>query len=174
MKSLIVYSSLTGNTRSVAEAISEICPEPFSILPVEDAPAGGGDYDFVVLGYWVDKGMPDKKSRDYLTGLNNKKIGLFGTLGAYPDSDHAKDCMTKAEKLAGSNSVAGHFICQGRVDPKLLERMAKMKNNPHPMTEERKKRLEEAKKHPNEEDFAAARTMFGAIFSRVAAEISEH
>lgn len=35
--------------------------------------------------------------------VKNKKIGLFGTLGAYPDSDHAKQCMKKAKALVQGN-----------------------------------------------------------------------
>ncbi|PID75678.1 MAG: flavodoxin [Deltaproteobacteria bacterium] len=167
MKVLVTWSSKTGNTKSVGEAIGRVCPPGTKICPIEEAPAEGGDFDFLAIGYWVDKGVPDKKCRDYLKSITGKKIAFFGTLGAYPDSDHAKECMRKAEDLALENEVCGHFICQGRVDPKLLEMMAKMPNNPHPMTEERKARIEEAKKHPNEEDFKNAQQCFQEIFSKI-------
>ncbi len=170
MKVLVTWSSKTGNTQSVGEAIGAVCPPETHLCPIEEAPAGGGDYDFIALGYWVDKGMPDKKCRDYLEGLTGKKVAFFGTLGAYPDSDHAKESMQKAEDLAKDNEVCGHFICQGKVDPKLLEMMAKMPNNPHPMTEERKARIEEAKKHPNEDDFQNARDCFKKIFAKLEGE----
>ncbi|PID71502.1 MAG: flavodoxin [Desulfobulbus propionicus] len=163
MKVLVTWSSKTGNTRAVGQAIGEVCPPDATLCPIEEAPEGGGDYDFLIIGYWVDKGMPDKKCRDYLKGITGKKIAFFGTLGAYPDSDHAKESMQKAEDLALENEVCGHFICQGKVDPKLLEMMANMPNNPHPMTPERQARIEEAKKHPNEEDFAKARVCFRDI-----------
>lgn len=105
--------------------------------------------------------------QNYLKEIKGKKLAFFGTLGAYPDSEHAKECMRKAEDMALGNEVCGHFICQGRIDPKLLEMMAKMPNNPHPMTEERRARIEEAKKHPNEDDFHAARQCFQDIFQRL-------
>ena len=54
MKSLVVYSSKTGNTKKVAEAIYDALPEPKSIHPVEDTPSVDG-VDFLVLGFWVDK-----------------------------------------------------------------------------------------------------------------------
>ncbi len=167
MKVLVTWSSKTGNTRAVAEAIGEVCPPDTRLCPIEEAPAGGGEYDFLAIGYWVDKGVPDKKCRDFLKMVAKKKIAFFGTLGAYPDSDHAKECMRKAEDMAMENEVCGHFICQGKVDPKLLEMMAKMPNNPHPMTPERQARIEEAKKHPNEEDFENARQYFREIFKRL-------
>ncbi|SCY58996.1 flavodoxin family protein [Desulfoluna spongiiphila] len=159
MKSLIVYSSRTGNTRAVAEAVKEAFPEPCTLAPVEEAPAVD-DYDVIAIGYWVDKGMPDAKAKTFMEKIKGKKVGLFGTLGAYPDSEHANDCRAKAEALMEGNEMLGQFLCQGRVDPKVLEMMAKVASDQHPMTDERKARIEEAKKHPNEEDFEQAKAFF--------------
>lgn len=60
MKFLVVYSSLTGNTKMVGEAIAEVLAPECDIFPVEDNP-DYSDYDLVVVGYWVDKGTADKK-----------------------------------------------------------------------------------------------------------------
>ena len=49
MKTLIVYSSLTGNTKKVAEAIAAVLPG-CDLLPVEEAPASVEGYDLVALG----------------------------------------------------------------------------------------------------------------------------
>lgn len=156
MKSLIVYSSLTGNTKQVAEAVAQAMPNS-SLYAVEEAPSYK-DYDIVAIGYWVDKGLPDKKILDYFATLGGAKVILFGTLGAYPDSEHGTSCMKKSEALvlekSADNKVLGSFLCMGKVDPKLLEAMAKNPNHAHAMTEERRKRIEEGNKHPNEEDFA--------------------
>ena len=64
MKALVVYSSRTGNTRKIAEAIAAVLPG-CEIHPVESAPAPEG-YDLVAVGYWVDKGMPDAQAKAYL------------------------------------------------------------------------------------------------------------
>ena len=165
MKSLIVYSSRTGNTCAVARAVHSVFPEPCLLTPVEEAP-DPGDYEFIALGYWVDKGMPDKKAAAYMERVKGKKVGLFGTLGAYPDSDHAIDCRAKAAALMTGNEVLGQFLCQGKVDPKILEMMEKMAPDQHPMTAERTARIEEAKKHPNEADFSAARQAFKKILGK--------
>ena len=166
MKSLIVYSSRTGNTRAVAEAIAHVIPEPCEVVSVEDAP-DISDVDFLAIGYWVDKGMPDAKAKKFMESVKGKKVGLFGTLGAYPDSDHANDCRAKAEEIMEGNEVLGQFLCQGKVDPKVLEMMAKMASDHHPMTEERKARIEEAKKHPDEADFSRAKNLFKTIISQM-------
>ena len=166
MKSLIVYSSLTGNTRAVAEAIREVIPVPCDFTAVEQAP-DPSSYDFIAIGYWVDKGGPDKKAAAFMETVKDKRVGLFGTLGAYPDSDHARDCKAKAENLMAGNLVLGQFLCQGKIDPKVLEAMARMAPEQHPMTEERKARIEEAKKHPDKADFKAAQAAFSRMVDKM-------
>ena len=88
MRSVVLYSSRTGNTRMVARAIYEELDAPKEIFPVEEAPPLD-EYDFVALGYWVDKGMPDAAAQKCLKTIQGKLLGLFGTLGAEPDSQHA-------------------------------------------------------------------------------------
>lgn len=169
MRTLVVYSSRTGNTRMIAEAIHSIMPAGAGIFPVESVP-DPADYDFIALGFWVDKGAPDAAMSRYMERVRGKSVGLFGTLGAWPDSDHARESMQKAVERVAGNRVLGTFLCQGKVDPQLLAAMANMSgNNPHPMTEERKARLEEAAKHPNEADCENARNVFAGIMRRLEA-----
>ena len=140
MKALVVYSSRTGNTRKIAEAIAAVLPG-CEIHPVESAPAPEG-YDLVAVGYWVDKGMPDAQAKAYLETVRDAKVALFGTLGAWPDSDHARDCIAQGEALVNAperrNKVLGTYLCQGKVDPKIVAMMQKMASDVHPMTPERK------------------------------------
>ncbi|WP_294554755.1 flavodoxin family protein [uncultured Mailhella sp.] len=170
MKTLIVYSSLTGNTKKVAEAIAAVLPG-CDLLPVEEAPASVEGYDLVALGYWVDRGMPDGRTRTWLGGVKNARLAFFGTLGAWPDSDHAKECMKKGEELAlvpeRGNEVYGSWLCQGKIDPRVLEAMARMAGNVHPMTPERKARIEEAAKHPDEDDCRRAQAFFRGILEKM-------
>ena len=168
MKMLVVYSSRTGNTRMIAEAIHSVMPEGTQITSVESAPEPEG-YDFIALGFWVDKGAPDSAMAAYMDKVQGTSVGLFGTLGAWPDSDHARESMQKAVDRVAGNNVLDTFICQGKVDPRLLTIMAKMMDNPHPMTEERKARIEEAAKHPDEKDCANARKVFAGILERLGA-----
>lgn len=171
MKTLVVYSSLTGNTKMVAEAIAEAMPN-CDIFSVQEAPATVEGYDLVAVGYWVDKGMPDARCKAWLEGLKDARIAFFGTLGAYPDSDHARECKEKAAALvlepARGNSVLGSWLCMGKIDPKVLEIMAKMAQNVHPMTPERKARIEEASKHPNAEDCKAAQEFIRGVLDSLA------
>ena len=162
MKTLVTYSTLTGNTKKIAEAIFEVIKgekELLSIKEVKDT----NSYERIIVGYWVDKGDANEESKKFMEELKDKKVGTFGTLGAYPDSDHAKDCVKKIGDAlrVNNNTIIAEFICQGAIDPKLLEFMKKMgPNNPHAPTPEREARWAEAAKHPNEDDFNAAKKAF--------------
>ncbi|MFW6332322.1 MAG: flavodoxin family protein, partial [Thermodesulfobacteriota bacterium] len=55
MKSLIAYSSRTGNTRKVAEAIFHLRPKPKEIHPVGPPPSPD-KFDFIAPGFRVHEG----------------------------------------------------------------------------------------------------------------------
>ncbi len=128
MKSLVVYSSQSGNTRKMAEAAFEVLPEPKEIHPVEAAPDPAA-YDFVVMGFWLKAGNPDPKSQEFLKKTAGSRLFLFSTHGAAAGSEHAKRAMDAAKSLAQGAEIVGTFDCQGAVNPELL---AKVKARPNP------------------------------------------
>jgi flavodoxin len=158
---LIVYSSKTGNTRKLAEGIQKGLAEALGAGPriaaVEENPDPAGA-DWILVGFWADRGNADQKASKYLESLEGRRIGLFGTLGADPNSDHARDIGRAAQDLAAKkNTVLGCFLCQGKIDPALTEAFKKLPaDNPHAMTKERMERHLEAAKHPDENDIKAA------------------
>ena len=169
MKSIVVYSSLTGNTKMVGEAIAEVLAPNCDIYKVEDNPDITG-YDLVVVGFWVDKGTADAKASKFLKSIRNSKVAVYATLGAEPDSEHAKTSLQNGiDMLDSSNEVMGRFICQGKIDPKLLEAMKKMfgtkvsKENFHAVDEKRLERHRKASTHPDEQDLANAKKVFSEI-----------
>jgi flavodoxin len=167
---MVVYSSKTGNTKMIAEAIHKALPQDTEIYPVDNAPSPD-HYDFIAVGGWVDKGMPDEAIQSYMQKIHNKSIGIFLTLGAYPDSQHAAESLQKACELLKDNTILGTFICQGKVDPNLIQMMAQMTkdkpDHPHAMNDERKARLAEAAKHPNEQDCRNAVDTFKKMFEKL-------
>ena len=150
---------------------------------MESAPAPEG-YDLVAVGDADDNllGQPVKayykkagtttEPKAYLETVRDAKVALFGTLGAWPDSDHARDCIAQGEALVNAperrNKVLGTYLCQGKVDPKIVAMMQKMASDVHPMTPERKARLEEAAKHPDEADCLRAQEAFKGFAEQVA------
>jgi flavodoxin len=168
MRGLVVYSSRTGNTKRIAEAIMSELPEKTLITPVEAAP-DPEPFDWVFLGYWVDRGSADGKSAAYIKKLSGKGVALFGTLGAYPDSEHARDAQEAVRALLEPrNWVVGSFICQGRIDPELTRRFQSLpKEHPHGWTPERAQRHRDAASHPDEADCNRARQEARLFFERL-------
>jgi flavodoxin len=164
VKILTAYSSKTGNTQKVAQAIHEVMPEGSVLAALPSAP-DPEDFDFIALGFWVDKGTADALALDYIKKINGKKVGLFMTLGAYPDSEHAKKSMAAARALLEPrNTVVREFICQGKIDPALSKMFEQFPaGHPHAMTPERKERHARAATHPDQEDLRQAAACFSGI-----------
>lgn len=164
MRVLVVYDSKTGNTRKVAESIAEEFGKradlmSFDELTKELKPA---HYEYILVGFWLDKGTCRKRVEDFLKSLANCKVGLFMTLGADPRSTYAEDSL---EKVAGflpeSSFYIGGFSCRGRIDPDLtliLEK--KYEETGDEAIAERLYSHKEAFDHPTEEDLANAQDFF--------------
>ena len=168
MRKNIIFSSLTGNTKKVAYEILKSMPEGTEIYELKEV-AHDVEADLLVLGYWVDRAKPNKEMYKFMEGLKGKKIITFGTLGAYPDSEHGSETKKNVTALLGENNeLLGNFLCQGRIDPKLTEMFKKMGNKgPHVMTPKRMKMHKESEKHPNEDDFNNARAFVKAILTNL-------
>jgi flavodoxin len=146
MKSLVVYSSQTGNTRKLAEAIFEILPGEKALYPVDEAPDPVG-YDFVCVGFWLMGGKPDPKTSEYLLMIGRKPLFLFATHGAAVGSAHASHGMELAKSFACESDLRGTFSCQGQVNPKILEKASQKPEPPVWLAD-----APNAEGHPNRED----------------------
>jgi flavodoxin len=146
MKSIIVYSSQTGNTKKLAEAIYDFLSDEKSICTIEDAPDPSG-FDLVCLGFWLMAGKPDPKSQEYLKRISNQKLFLFATHGAASQSEHAQQALKTAESMAGQADIIGTFNCPGEVNPKVLEKAGSKPEPPIWL-----KDAPDAKGHPDNED----------------------
>ena len=170
MKNIILYSSLTGNTKRVAEAMASIMPPGTPCVSVKDAPENLSDYDTVFVGFWVDRGTANKEAAKLIETLTNPHVVLFATLGMYADSDHARESIEKASALLpNKEQLVDGFVCQGKIDPKVIEMMYKMfpKGHSHGQSADRDARHKQAAVHPNEEDFKAAQEFAKDIIIRL-------
>ncbi|MDO5695812.1 MAG: flavodoxin family protein [Eubacteriales bacterium] len=162
MKTLIAYSSKTGNTKKVAEAIHATTGGDFvDIIANPDVDLDA--YEQVIFGFWVDKGGPDEQANAFFETVRNKRVGIFFTLGAWPESDHANDVEQVITEMAedNGNTVVTTFRCMGKIDPELTKMFERMgDHSPHRMDEERRRRHEEAAKHPDETDLQNAQKAF--------------
>lgn len=168
MRGAIVYSSKTGNTKKIAETIKSIDPERFELFSVEDNP-DPDIFDFIFMGFWVDKGTADTKAIEFMKKIKSKKVAVFMTLGAYPESDHARSSLEKGlENLGESCTVIDKFVCQGAIDPKLISWMEKLpKEHPHAPDKARRKRWLDASTKPDNDDFKRAKEFAENVIGNV-------
>ena len=158
----LIYSSQTGNTRRVAEALKSATNFPlFAVGDDLDI----ASYPILALGFWVKRGRPDELMLNFLQGISGKQIFFFCTHAAWPDSLHIQKCRELVTTLLTSNAnrVLGSFNCQGKVRASQDGRIS----THHPLTAERLQRLQEAKRHPNEADFMQAIHSFTLALSKV-------
>jgi len=162
MKSIVIYSSLTGNTERVARAIAQT----LGALAVryDDARADGWrECDLVVLACYIDRGNADEKMKAWMSHVQNKDVAVVFTLGADPNGQHARDCCATISCGLGAqgNRVVKAYWCQGAIAPSVIETIRKMSErlpdgHPHRVTAETEARWARASTHPDEADIAAA------------------
>lgn len=116
MKALVLWSSRTGNTKAVGEAIYEALPCEKEIFESGRQPNDLSCYDLIYVGFWGYRQGADMPSRNVLSSLHGKKVAIYGTAGTYPDSPAAMSYLkSSSELLAEDNIFLGGFMSQGRV-----------------------------------------------------------
>ena len=150
MRSLILYSSQSGNTEILARAVYDSLEGEKELCPIDQAPSGERRYALVAVGFWLKAGKPDPKNEAFLKELTmDANVFLFATHGAAKGSDHARGAMEYAVSLLNGANVIGTYSCQGEVNPKVLEK-AKQKDSPPPWLHE----ADDAVGHPDDKDIA--------------------
>ena len=169
MKTLIVYSTISGNTKAVCERIYGALNTEKEIINIKDIKDLKVDnYNNFIIGFWCDKGTMDKDSIDFLKTLNNKNLYFLGTLGARPDSEHWNDVFENAKKLCSENNIfKDGLLIWGRISKEMMDVMKKFPaGHPHAVTPERLARWEAASTHPDENDFKKAEEFFSNLLNK--------
>ncbi len=154
----VIYSSVTGNTKKIAEAIAEEAGA--DLFRVQDAPEDVSGYDVVAVGWWIRRGQPDPLMEAYLPKIHGTKVVFFQTHGTAPESEHAVTAFARAGYMLGDgNEVLGTFGCRGKINPAMKKRRELQDpNDPHGGAKgEERWRL--ASTHPDEADVAAAKKL---------------
>ena len=129
----IVFSSLTGNTKKLADVIHETLPKNecdyFGTIEAQVPQS-----KLLYVGFWTDKGNADHKTLELLSKLKNKKIFLFGTAGFGGSDVYFQKILGQIrQSIDSSNVVVGEYMCQGKMPQSVRERYLRMKENPeHP------------------------------------------
>ncbi len=178
MKVQVIYSSLSGSTKKLAEGIFEgLQVEEKSIHDL--AKGVEIDADIVLLGYWVDKGGPNPEMIKLMESLENKVVGVFATLAYFCDSTHGNGSLVKGiDLIKEKNTVLGSFVCNGALSPALIEKFRQApKDSHHSATPQSEIRWEIMKKHPSVNDIALATERFNErieLFTKYSAQDLEY
>ncbi|RHR11280.1 hypothetical protein DWX58_02200 [Pseudoflavonifractor sp. AF19-9AC] len=150
MKYAIVYSSKTGNTKLLAQAIG-------SALPPEDCLYFGPPSpealtaQRVYVGFWTDKGTCDGETQSFLSSLTNQEVFLFGTAGFGGAPAYFEKILSSVQAhVPASAHVLGGYMCQGKMPQAVRQRYEAMEDSPRrtAMLEN----FDRALSHPDHED----------------------
>ena len=151
----IIYSSKTGNTKKLAEAIYNTLPQNKcdyygTVDKIDDVLS-----NVIYIGFWTEKGNADHLTIDFLNKLKNKKIFLFGTAGYGESEKYFEGIINNVKKnIDSSNTIIGTFMCQGKMPLSVRERYEKMReqNNISLNIDKLIANFDKALSHPNKED----------------------
>lgn len=109
----IIFSSKTGNTAELANAIRDALPQEncdyFGTSEIEEPVS-----EMLYIGFWTDQGNADKSKNQYKAYF--QKV-----------LNNVKSSMDK------SNQVVGEYMCQGKMPQAVRDRYVKMKEQPDHM-----------------------------------------
>lgn len=168
MKIAIVYKSVTGNTKLLAEEINKILKDNVIYIgePKDDIEA-----DLYFVGSWTFKGDCVKEISEFLQKLNNKKIAYFGTCGFGGSINYYEALFKRAKSnINETNEVLSYFICQGKMPISVRERYVNLIKE-HPEDKKLKvsiKNFDEALNHPSKSDLDDLRNWVKKVIEKIA------
>lgn len=152
MKYSIVYSSKTGNTKSLAEHLKSVFPGN-DYLYFGEVSEEALNADIIFAGFWTDKGTCDTDFKKFLQSCDSKKIFLFGTAGFGGSNEYFDKILSSVkENIPSSCKISGEFMCQGKMP-------VSVRNRYESMEETAQKHIlianfDAAASHPDSNDFA--------------------
>ena len=155
----IMFSSLTGNTKMLANAIGEALPNENCDYfgPCKDKEPVS---EMLYIGFWTDKGNADQIALELLKSLRNKRIFLFGTAGFGVDEGYFQKILKNIRgSIDSSNTIVGEYMCQGKMPQSVRDRYVKMKEQPDhkPNLDMLIENFDHALSHPDEADLEKLR-----------------
>ena len=124
-------------------------------------------YENLAIGFWLDRGGAAPKFAKFLREICDKKIALFMSCGADPQSEHSQKIIDKVASnlIAQGNEIAGKFVCQGKISDEIIAQICAIyaqKNIEIPAS--RIENWEKSRSHPDENDLKNAREFFAKVF----------
>lgn len=159
----IVFSSRTGNTAELAEAVRKTLPEGtceyFGSVNGNDGGSCASSAipasETLFVGFWTNQGVADQATQQLLGQLKNRKVFLFGTAGFGGSEAYFQAILDKTKAfIDNSNTVIGTYMCQGKMPLSVRERYVKMREQPDhmPNIDAMIENFDKALSHPDAND----------------------
>ncbi len=154
----IYYSSITGNTKKLAEYIKKELEADGHESELYDSALPGGESDkeaeIILLAFWCRRSGMDDFSLRTLSRMRGKRILAMGTIGGNasgPYGDRVRENVRAI--IEKENACLGVCICQGAVNLKRVQgRRLLPKEDRHFLSDEKYARFLETQGHPDEAD----------------------
>lgn len=148
MKYAVVYSSSTGNTEKLAQAIKGRVGDCYFGKPSDEAL----EADVIFIGFWAIGSACGADIKKFMEQLSDKKVFLFGTAGYGTTPEFFTSILNNVTPLLPeTNTLIGSYMCQGKVAEAIVERMKENKPEKYEAIQDA---LVESVNHPNEQDIA--------------------
>ena len=166
MRIAVVYDSLTGNTKLLADELKKALPPKDLVYcgPLPDSIAA----DLYLVGSWTDKGSCSEKIAGFLEKLSGKTIAVFATAGFGGSEEYYQAIFERIKThIDQSNQILPPFFCQGKMPAGVLARYQKLAEA-NPADEKIRQSIanfHQAASHPDEGDLANIRAWLENILS---------
>lgn len=122
----IVYSSKTGNTKMLADALHQALPADDCLyFGAPDAQALA--VERIYIGFWTDKGTCDAETAAFLAQLTQQEIFLFGTCGFGGGVAYFEQILARVrDLLPESVQLVGSYLCPGKMPQSVRDRYVRI------------------------------------------------
>lgn len=122
----IVYSSKTGNTKMLADALHQALPADDCLyFGAPDAQALAAER--IYIGFWTDKGSCDAETAAFLAQLTHQEIFLFGTCGFGGGVAYFEQILARVrDLLPESVQLVGGYLCPGKMPQSVRDRYVRI------------------------------------------------
>lgn len=156
MRIAIYYSSITGNTKRLAEYLTKVLSDVGEQVSLYQSAMEKDlcQADLYIIAYWCRRGGMDDLSIQTLEKCQGKKVMAVGTIGGNAAGPYGQRVIHKVEETVREENICiASLICQGMINPKRTEIRRNLPvDDPHYLDDENYARHLANRGRPNEED----------------------
>ncbi|MCC8076556.1 MAG: flavodoxin family protein [Clostridiales bacterium] len=167
MEFLVLYSSRTGNTEKVAEAIFDALPGRSKLIESVEDYDGTENPGLVFLGFPVNRGNCPMDVVDALEKLEGKRLAIFATCGMGDETYQQRIRHNIDVWMPDVYIDLGFFCCQGAIAPAFLKELREQEASVSPqMVEAMEAQQQQSVGHPDAADLDRARQFAKEVLGR--------